>query len=205
MNDERIYGYIERIAALFKADVRRAGEGKSLQPVQLEALHYLSICNKYSNTPAAVAEYLGLTKGTVSQSLGLLEASQLIEKEIDKKDRRIVHLLLTERGRQLIANSIPPKRLKNAVDQLPEETQDSIVSALNELLRSLQRANELKTFGLCKTCRYNQVEANYAWRCGLTGERLYADEIQEICREHKPTATSPSREDALEIDDGTPS
>ncbi len=184
MKDDLIYGYIERLAALFRADARRAGGGKRLQPVQLEALHYLSICNRYSNTPAAVAEFLGLTKGTVSQTLRILQADHLIEKEIDQKDRRIVHLSPTERGRELVTRSIPPQRLQNAIGQLSEHTQDNIANALNLLLHNLQQANELKTFGLCKTCRYLRTEADQVHRCGLTEEHLHEDDTGKICREH---------------------
>ena len=77
MKTEQIYEYLERIANLLRTDTRKLGVGKGLQPVQMEALHYLSCCNRYSNTPVAVSDYLGLTKGTVSQTLGVLENAQV--------------------------------------------------------------------------------------------------------------------------------
>ena len=80
MKTEPIYQYLERMANLLRTDTRRSMVEKGLQPVQLEALHYLSQCNRYSDTPAAVADFLGLTKGTVSQTLGLLENVGMIEK-----------------------------------------------------------------------------------------------------------------------------
>ncbi|MCP4325394.1 MAG: MarR family transcriptional regulator, partial [Alteromonadales bacterium] len=65
MNNE-LFNIIERLANLLRQEIRLAGKELGLQPVQQEALYYLSICNKYSDTTLAVTEYLGLTKGTVS-------------------------------------------------------------------------------------------------------------------------------------------
>jgi DNA-binding MarR family transcriptional regulator len=186
MNTEEIYEYLERIANLIRTDVRRAGIASGLQPVQLEALHYLSRCNRYSNTPVAVAEFLGLTKGTVSQTLGVLEANRLIEKQADARDRRVVHLRLTAEGEQIVAESIPPQVLKSAIERLSEGEGEEIAGLLDQILRRLQQANGLKTFGACKTCRHHLREAGDARRCSLTTEPLTDLDAEKICREHDP-------------------
>ena len=86
MNTNHIYDYVERLSELLKIDSRQAGAEHGIQPVQLEVLHYLSICNRYSDTPMAVTEYLGQTKGTVSQTLKVLEKKSLLTKRFDKGD-----------------------------------------------------------------------------------------------------------------------
>lgn len=68
-----LYDYLERLTSLMRAWSREQPLVAELQPVQLSALHYLARCNRYSDTPLGVTEYLGLTKGTVSQSLKVLE------------------------------------------------------------------------------------------------------------------------------------
>ncbi|MDD5033127.1 MAG: MarR family winged helix-turn-helix transcriptional regulator [Methylococcaceae bacterium] len=186
MNTETIYEYLERIANLLRTDTRKAGISKGLQPVQLEALHYLKNCNRYSNTPAAVADFLGLTKGTVSQTLGVLETAGLIEKQPDSRDRRVVHLRLTESGASVIADSMPPKVLQEAMNLTSATEQDILLNSLAQVLRALQKANRLRTFGVCKTCRHHRVEADDRHRCGLTGEILLDQDIDKICREHEP-------------------
>ena len=60
-----------------RTELRKAGADEALQPVHLQALIYLARANRYSNTPQALAEYLGLTKGTVSQTLLLLDRQGL--------------------------------------------------------------------------------------------------------------------------------
>jgi DNA-binding MarR family transcriptional regulator len=186
MNAAEIFEYLERIANLIRTDVRRAGLGFGLQPVQLEALHFLSRCNRYSNTPVGVAEFLGLTKGTVSQTLGVLEANGLIEKQADARDRRVVHLVLTGRGAEVIEATTPPQVLKAAIEGFSEDEGREMVEGLNRLLRRLQTANGLKTFGACKTCRHHELLDDGRRRCGLTLESLSESDAGKLCREHTP-------------------
>jgi MarR family transcriptional regulator, organic hydroperoxide resistance regulator len=182
---DEVYDYLERIGNLIRMDARRVEPVRGLQPVQLEALHYLASCNRYSNTPIAVADYLGLTKGTVSQTLSVLEANGLIEKMPDLHDRRVVRLSLTQAGADLIREAIPPRVLKGGVARLPENSRESLVAVLRLTLQAMQQANHLKSFGVCKTCRHHRVEENGGRWCGLTREALYPTDAEQICREHE--------------------
>src|SRR3954452_10471136 len=117
---------VERLGNLMRTELRKSGSDESLQPVQLQALIYLSKANRYSNTPQALAEYLGLTKGTVSQTLLLLDRRGLIERFEDDIDRRGGRLgvspargrLLTEAQPALpwqnATRNISPNRIRNA-------------------------------------------------------------------------------------------
>ncbi len=64
-------------------------------------------CNAHSNTPAALAEYLGLTKGTTSQSIQVLERKGYIAKGHDTEDGRVVRLSLSKTGLQLLTDLQP--------------------------------------------------------------------------------------------------
>src|SRR5690554_832212 len=99
---------IERLAHLLHAETRRIAAAHGLAPVHVEALGYLARCNRYSDTPGAVTEYLGLTKGTVSQTLALLESRGLVRKRPDSRDGRRVHLELTGSGRRLLQRCALP-------------------------------------------------------------------------------------------------
>ena len=96
---------IEQLGNLLRAEERQAGSVHGLQPVHLQALHYLLRCNRYSDLPASVTDYLGLTKGTVSQTLLVLEKKRYIEKHPDVADRRSVHLALTPRRETALERS----------------------------------------------------------------------------------------------------
>ncbi len=176
--------YIERIANLFRNELRRTGADYGLQPVQIEALHYLSVCNRYSDTPMGVTEYLGQTKGTISQSLNVLARKGFLVKKPDVKDKRVTRLRVSSQGRKLLARAIPSAQLTAACTHMDSDSQAEITAALLQLLRALQRANAMRSFGVCHTCRYHQVVAE-GYRCGLTEEPLQAAETQFICREHE--------------------
>jgi DNA-binding MarR family transcriptional regulator len=178
MANKRVFDLIERIGALLRSDSRRHAMPHELQPVHLQALDYLQRANRFSDTPLAVGEYLGLTKGNISQRVNVLEKLDLIRKQADQQDGRVVHLRLTAAGKRLLQQSYPPSSWRELE-----------VRARNraELLRALIAANGFRSFGQCKTCRFHQRKAGHAF-CGLLQVELEADQIEKICREHQPLA-----------------
>lgn len=167
--------WVERVSALHRNLMRKFAASESLQLVHIEIIQYLSICNKYSNTTQSLSEYLGQTKGSISQSLGFLENEGFINRQQDKKDKRIFHLFLTNKGLEVV------ERLNQSIDFLENE---NINSSLNILLTQLQKKNQLQSFGICKSCKYNQKKENGLFTCGLTLQDLSTEDIEKICREH---------------------
>lgn len=175
---------LDRLNNLLRMEVRTFGLKYGLQPVQIEALTYLTRCNRYSDTPQAVTEYLGLTKGTVSQSLKVLEQKGFLKKQQDTQDKRMTRLAPTTKGRKLIEQSYPAKSLKSALAATRSIQGSKPEESLRSLLREMQHTNDRKTFAACHTCRFNQHhEKGYV--CGLTQEALNEREVQLICREHE--------------------
>lgn len=185
MKSNGIYDHVERLSELLRVDSRQAGAKHGLQPIQLEVLHYLSACNRYSDTPMAVTEYLGQTKGTVSQTLKLLESKGLLSKIPDQQDRRVSHLKISPEGKALLQQTIPSPMFIRACESLSDEKQSEIVSTLKELLLTLLQENRMKTFGVCGTCRYNTKAENEEFFCDLVKQPLTNNDITLICREHE--------------------
>ena len=179
---------LERIGHLLRAEERQAGAAEGLQPVHLHALRFLDRCNRYSDHPAAVTEYLGLTKGTVSQTLAVLEGKGLIARRPDSQDKRKIHLRMTAKGRRVVRRALPPELLDWAIAGLPDRGA-KLEGELRSLLVSLQHANAGRSFGVCQQCRFLQREGAKT-SCGLTGEALTLEETQLICREHEVAATA---------------
>ncbi len=177
-------GIFERLNNLLRMEVRTFGVKYGLQPVQIEALSYLMRCNRYSDTPQAVTKFLGLTKGTVSQSLKVLEQKGLLRKQQDTEDRRIIHLAVTAKGRKLIARALPAKSLELALTRMSADQGNKLEGILGSLLREMQHLHDRKTFAACHTCRLNEWHKQ-GFVCGLTKESLNEREVQLICREHQ--------------------
>ena len=183
MDESTLYHYLERISNLLRAEARQASANIGLQPVHLQVLSYFSQCNRYSNTTAAVTEYLGATKGTTSQTLRLLERKGYIERQVDTIDRRIQHLQLSKAGSTLLEKLTPPHFFRQAHQQLLNNDACDSEHFLSRLLRELQIANGSNTFGVCQTCHFFQSDGK-THQCGLTHERLQNSDINKICREH---------------------
>lgn len=179
-----IYELLERLSNLLRAEEREAGARDSLQPAQLSVLYYLSRCNRYSDTPAAVTEYLGVTKGTASQTVMALDKRGFVEKRPDPGDGRVTRLRLTAAGRRLAAEALPPEVFRDTLGALSPARAAKLEGALRDLLTQLLRARDGRSFGVCKSCRYFRQEAA-GFRCGLTEEPLEPAESEKICREHE--------------------
>lgn len=167
---------VEQLAVLLRAERRERAAAWDLVPAQLEALRFLGRANRYSRQPGAVAEWLGATPGTVSQTLSALERKGLIEKLADPTDQRKVVCRPTERGRECL-------RAVDGASTLPDD--DATREVLRDWLAALQGAQGRRTFGVCRTCRFFRVRGA-GGECGLTGEPLSPTDAEELCREHEP-------------------
>jgi len=185
MSEILIYAAFERLANLIRAEERQLGADNGLQPVHLYALYYLYRCNRFSDTPAALTEYLGMTKGTVSQTVQVLVNRGLIDKQADSEDKRVTHLKLSASGKKIIKNLIPPPLVKSAISELSNKDASDIEQALQKLLFAIQGAGKMKSFGECQTCRFC-LKDNEKYECGLTHQPLKLVEIRSICKEHTP-------------------
>lgn len=178
---ERAHELLERLANLLRAEERAVGQELGLQPVHLQALAYLARANRYSDSPIAVADWLGLTKGTVSQTLKVLQERGFVQASNDATDARRVRLRPTAKGRRALGR-LPPAVLQEA---LGDEDAGDIVASLEHLLVAIQRSRGGRAFGVCHTCRHFRSDDD-GFRCGLTGEPLPAEQTERLCREHEP-------------------
>lgn len=183
MKELNTFKLIDRIGILLRAEERKKYAAIGLQPVHAQVLEYLSICNSYSKTLVAVAEYLNLTKGTVSQTLQLLEKKGYITKLQDQEDRRIIHLLISPAGQEVIEKFRPIDFFEHAENEVPLQCASSINEMLKKSLISLQKTNQVRSFGVCHTCKYFSIEENY-FNCRGSNHIIDRNEVNNICREH---------------------
>lgn len=168
--------WLERLSALHRNLMRKFAAEEGLQLVHIEILQYLSVCNRYSDTTQAISDYLGQTKGSISQSLGLLEESGFIKRTQDKTDKRVFHLSLLGKGLSVTSRMLESINLDGA---------DNLAPQLKNLLASIQKKNGLKGFGLCMSCKFNENRGKNNFVCGLTKEKLSLDDVKRICKEHE--------------------
>jgi DNA-binding MarR family transcriptional regulator len=134
-----------------------------------------------------VANYLGMTRGTVSQSLIILEKKGFVEKIQDQNDKRVIHLKLLAAGEDVLKQARSTDLFGNATQILQTglATAPTDVNVFQQALTALQKANQSQSFGVCKTCR-NFREKDNGYFCELTQEALSPSDINQICQEHTP-------------------
>ncbi|WP_269931920.1 MarR family winged helix-turn-helix transcriptional regulator [Aminobacter sp. HY435] len=173
---------VERLTRI----VANEGHAQGLKPAQWEALRYLARANRFSRTPGALTAYLGLTKGTVSQTLMALERSGFIEKTANPGDARSVRLGLSPAGADLLRRD-GIDTLRRAFDGLPAEVQAALGDGLERLVKAGLAARGGRAFGVCRTCRHFVADAGGAGRhfCALLKEQLSDGDAELICHEQE--------------------
>lgn len=105
------------------------------------ALDRFAECGEHL-TAAQAAEILKVSAPSVSRTLKNLEEKGLIERDIDKNDRRSVRIIVTKAGNQRV-NSVL-ERIFNIMDKVLKEFSNEELTAMAELhckfVRSVEKA-----------------------------------------------------------------
>ncbi|MEM9637687.1 MAG: MarR family transcriptional regulator [Pseudomonadota bacterium] len=178
MQDRLIRELINRLARLDAA----AGWEGDLNPSQRAVLDYLGRANRFSRSPSQVAEYLGTTRGTISQTLKSLGQKGYVSEQRSTTDKRAIRFDLTEKGR---SECRADRLLSDALAHTSPDLKQALTDGLSDLLTRLVGQNNGKPFGVCKTCRHFSKRPGGGF-CNLLSEVLSADETSKICHEQVP-------------------
>jgi DNA-binding MarR family transcriptional regulator len=177
----RIAELLDRLNRLLRNDV----ESSPLKPVQWEVLRFLYRANRFSRTPGAVTAWLGITKGTVSQSLSTLERDGFIKKLVDVNDKRIVRLAVTASGKRLLAKD-PLEAFAACLEYVDPIKLRTIEGVFEDVLHMKLEERDHVKFGICHTCKHFQIakEPSNKHHCGLLNVKLNEEDIVQLCVEH---------------------
>ena len=173
---------IDRLDRLARSGAAMGG----INPAQWEALRFLARANRFSRTPAALAEYLGSTRGTVSQTLIALEQKGFIERRRSPRDGRSIDLALTRQGRKAIEGD-PILDLAETIAAIGPEAR-VLAEMLRTTVQTLITRNGGKAFGACHTCRHfrrNVGSPGKPHHCALLDEALSDRDSRGICVEQE--------------------
>lgn len=171
---------IDRLMRLSRNGVALEG----LNPAQWEALRFIDRANRFSRTPAALSDYLGSTRGTVSQTLISLEQKGYVSRQPSQRDKRSIQLELTEAGEAALASD-PLLEVANDIGRILGGETSALVETLRSILQAAIERNGSRAFGMCHTCKFFQPESDNGAPhfCGLLNEPLTAKDSLAICVE----------------------
>ena len=177
---------IDRLERLARSGEQTGG----LNPAQWEALRYLAHANRFSRTPAALADYLASTRGTVSQTLIALVEKGLVARTPSARDKRSVELSLTAHGEAML-RSDPLLALARDIDGAAGRRARDLAASLRATLRNAIARNDGRAFGACLTCRHFRADVRRSGpphHCALLDEPLSEADSRAICVEQEPAA-----------------
>lgn len=178
---------IDRLERLARAGERIGG----LNPAQWEALRYLARANRFSRTPAALADYLASTRGTVSRTLASLESKGYVSRSSSARDGRSVEFALTPEAKKALRGD-PLHSIAHDIEQATGGNAADILESLRRTLRSAIARNEGRAFGGCFSCRHFRSgirpESRTPHHCALLDAPLSDADSRAICVEQEPAA-----------------
>jgi DNA-binding MarR family transcriptional regulator len=175
--DERVRSLINRLARLDGSRTWTA----DVNPAQRAALEYLRDANRFSRAPSHVAEFLGTTRGTMSQTLKALLRKGLVLEERSVSDRRSISYALTGKGTAILTDKTI---LADAFASLSPAENAALETALSDGLRKVLAHNGNRSFGQCNSCTFHATKDQQPY-CTLLSLALTPVESEKICVEHQ--------------------
>ncbi|HEM4266615.1 MarR family transcriptional regulator [Streptococcus suis] len=100
MEDSKINEYLTAIFNNVLVIEETSLRGSRFNDISIKEMHTIDVIGSIDGaTPSDVARTLMVTLGTVTTSLNNLERKGYVERIRSTKDRRVVHLYLTKKGR----------------------------------------------------------------------------------------------------------
>lgn len=154
----RTLSALTRIASVLRAGEWQFASRAGLNPTQLDILQLLSPRPEGMRL-SWLAEQLGVTAASASDSASSLVSKGWLEKTRAVDDGRAIALRLTPAGHDL-AGHIPEASqfAEAALSRLPPGQQEALYDSLLALIRQLQQAERFPELRACIACRHFQAQ-----------------------------------------------
>ncbi len=151
----RISAGLAKISLLLRHHAWQASWPEALTPTQAQILAALSSGAAEGRRLSDVASLLAITPATASDAASALAAKGLINKRASSGDRRAIELRLTAKGKRVAARvSQWPDFLVSAIDALPAQRQEDLLTTLMLLVRSFQEQGRIPVARMCTNCSF---------------------------------------------------
>ena len=182
--DQKIVAAFERISQALRTLAWRTGKSLSLNPAQTQVILFLHEHPRLSSKISTLAKEFGLTNATMSDTIRLLEARQLICKTYAVAGSRNFVLSLSPKGEQMaIHASGYAHALQQTLALLPLADHEQLLSFLSNIVLGLYQQGISPVQRMCQTCKFHDQINGEAY-CHLLNQSLKKAEIQIDCPDH---------------------
>jgi DNA-binding MarR family transcriptional regulator len=191
--DKRVTTGLAKIGIALKQQAWAEAGGRGLTPTQGQVLAMLR-ANPDGLRLGALAEQLGVTAATTSDSVTALQRKGLVAKEPTAGDRRGVVVVLTPSGsREAAAAAAWPDFLLEAVGELSAAEQATFLRALVAMIRTLQEKGRIPVARMCVSCRFFRPfvheDSKHPHHCAFVDAPFGDAELRLDCPDHQAAPT----------------
>ncbi len=183
--ESRIVVALERIAEAFRVLLWNESKKNSLSPIQIQILIFIYFHSLEKCKVGYLADEFNMTKATISDSVKVLLAKDLVTKETDPEDTRSYSLSLTAKGEKIAGKaSFFASSIEQPVEKLTAEQKTAMLNGLLKLIYDLNKSGIITIQRMCFSCSNYQFE-NGVHYCRLLKKRLAESELRVDCPEHE--------------------
>lgn len=191
----RLRDGLERLATVLRSDQWSAANAVGLNPTQAHVLSFLAGRGEAGLRVKAIAEHLGVTQPTATDSVAALERKGLVAKKADASDARAVAVRVTQAGRDAVrAIGLSTMATDAALAALSPAEQAELLLLVTKLIRSLQLAGALPAQRTCVSCRHFRANtypgADAPHHCAFVNAAFGTRHLRLDCGEHEPAEPS---------------
>lgn len=189
MTARRIAQGLAKVGLVIRQNAWREAGGRNLTPTQGQILNVLSTATSPPGV-TEVADALGITPATASDSVRVLVEKGLVRKQGSRTDGRAVQLQLTARGRSEARRVADwPELLAGAVDELDQHEKAMFLRALIKMVRGLQERHAIPVQRMCVDCQFFAPnvydDLGKPHHCHYVNEPFGDGELRLECPDHK--------------------
>jgi len=183
--ESRIVVALERISEAFRVLLWNESKENSLSPIQIQILIFLHFHSLEKCKISYLADEFNMTKATVSDSVRVLLAKELVSKEIDSTDTRSYSLTLTPEGEKIAKKvSFFASSIEKPIEKLSEAQKTVMLNGLLKLIHDLNKSGIITIQRMCYTCTNYRGDKGEHY-CILLQTKLESNELRLDCPEHE--------------------
>ncbi|MBO6524121.1 MAG: winged helix-turn-helix transcriptional regulator [Balneolaceae bacterium] len=183
--ESRIVVALERISEAFRVLLWNESKENSLSPIQIQILIFIHFHSLEKCKVGYLADEFNMTKATISDSIRVLLAKELVTKKTDPIDTRSFSLLLTDKGKKIAKKaSFFASSIEQPIEKLTEEQKTIMLNGLLKLIYDLNKSGIITIQRMCFTCSFYNAE-NGIHYCDLLKTKLAESEIRVDCPEYE--------------------
>jgi DNA-binding MarR family transcriptional regulator len=186
----RVRDGLERISSVMRSDMWAAAHELGLNPTQAGILALLASRSKAGIRVKEIAEHLGVSQPTVTDSISALEDKGLVQKLRSTGDARSTLVQITAPGRKMaISISRSGSEMLAAILSLTVHEQSHLLLSLTKLIRNLQQQGAIPVQRMCMSCKYFRPnihrDAKHPHRCAFVNAAFGLRDIRLDCSDHE--------------------